>query len=317
MIIIFSLFLAILSILFCQKVFIKKKIFDKINIRSSHNSIATRSGGLSFFIVIFIVSVFNYLNGIELYDYSILTPLSILFLVGLYDDINGIDFKLKFIFQIIVAKIIIDNGLIIDNLHGVFGLYEINRILAQLLTILIIVSIINAINFIDGLDGLAISITILFIVSFQFFALISSDFYYLTIIIITSLVPLYYFNFRNKNKVFLGDSGSYLLGGVVSVYVLYILSQDYTIKPQFDVHKIIFVISILIYPIVDLIRIFTIRVYNGKSPFLADKNHIHHILNRYYKSHFKTTFLIIIVSSLVIILLQLILNQKLVFLYLS
>ena len=305
MIIIFSFFLTILSILLCQKIFIKKKIFDQINLRSSHNTIATRSGGLSFFVVIFIISVINYLNGIELYDYSILIPLSILFLVGLYDDINGIDFKLKFIFQIIVAKIIIDNGLIIDNLHGVFGLYEISRILAQLLTILVIVSIINAINFIDGLDGLAISITIIFIASFQFFAFLNPDFYYLSIIITTCLIPLYYFNFRNKNKVFLGDSGSYLLGGMVSVYVLYILSQDYIIKPQFDVHKILFVGSILIYPIIDIIRIFVFRIYNGKSPFIADKNHLHHLILNYVKSHFLTVLIIVVFSITTIVLTQL------------
>ena len=59
-------------------------------------------------------------------------------IVGLYDDINKLDFKLKFIFQIIAAKIIIDNGLIIDNLHGIFGVYELNRIVAQLLTVFLL-----------------------------------------------------------------------------------------------------------------------------------------------------------------------------------
>ena len=105
---------------------------------------------------------------------------------------------LKFIFQIIVAKIIIDNGFVVDNLHGLFGVFEINRIIAQLLTMLIIVSIINAINLIDGIDGLASSITLLFIFSYESFASINTDFRFLSIIIITSLIPLYYFNFRKK-----------------------------------------------------------------------------------------------------------------------
>ena len=91
-------------------------------------------------------------------------------MIGLYDDIYGVDFKLKFIFQIIAAKIIIDNGLIIDNFHGFFGVYEVNRVIAQLITIFIIISIINAINFIDGIDGLLISISIIFIASYEFFA---------------------------------------------------------------------------------------------------------------------------------------------------
>ena len=122
------------------------------------------------------------------------------------------------------------------------------------------------------------------------------DFYYLSIIITTCLIPLYYFNFRDKNKVFLGDSGSYLLGGLVSIYVLYILSQDYIIKPNFDVHKIIFVISILIYPIIDIIRIFIFRLYYGKSPFIADKNHIHHLILNKVKSHSLTVLIIVLFS---------------------
>ena len=139
-IIISSFFLSIITSFYCQKLFFKKKIFDKINLRSSHNSVATRSGGLSVFIVLMIISIYCYLNGIEIFNFSLLVPLSIVFLVGIYDDFNGVDFKLKFIFQIIVAKIIIDNGLIIDNFHGVFGIFEINRVLAQLVTIFIIIS---------------------------------------------------------------------------------------------------------------------------------------------------------------------------------
>ena len=291
-IILSSFFLSILTYYYCQKIFLKKKIFDKINLRSSHNSIATRSGGLSVFLVLMIISIYFYLNGIDIFNFSILVPLSLLFLIGIYDDIYGVDFKLKFIFQIIAAKIIIDNGLIIDNFHGFFGVYEVNRVLAQLITIFIIISIINAINFVDGIDGLLISISIIFIASYEFFASVNTDFYFLSLLVISTLIPLYYFNFRKAKKIFLGDAGSYLLGGIISIYVLNILSFGYRIKPEFDINKIIFVISILIYPIIDIIRIFSLRLINKKSPFIADNNHIHHNILNYNNSHFKTTFLI-------------------------
>ena len=130
------LFLSIISLYYCQKYFLKQNIIDKINIRSSHDSIATRSGGLSVFLTLIIISIYYYLNGTDIFNFSILVPLSLLFLVGIYDDFNGVDFKLKFIFQIIAAKIIIDNGLIIDNFHGFLGVFEINRVLAQLLPFL-------------------------------------------------------------------------------------------------------------------------------------------------------------------------------------
>ena len=296
---------AILNILF-QKEFIKRNILDKINNRSSHQSIATRSGGSSIFSSLFFISVFFYLNNNEIYDFSFLIPIAIMLFVGLYDDIYKLDFKLKFIFQIIVAKIIIDNGLIIDNLHGIFGVFELSRILGQLFTIFIIVAIINSINFIDGIDGLAISVITLFLLSFELFSSTSSDMIFLTLIILGSVIPLYFFNFRIKNKVFLGDSGSLLLGTVVSIYVLKILSQDYSIKPEYDLNKVIFVISILSYPIFDIIRIFFLRLYKRKSPFLADKQHIHHLILGKTKKHYLTTSIIIIGSLIFTILTQII-----------
>jgi len=296
---------AILNILF-QKEFIKRNILDNINNRSSHQSIATRSGGSSIFLSLFFISVFFYLNNNKIYDFSFLIPIAIMLFVGLYDDIYKLDFKLKFIFQIIVAKIIIDNGLIIDNLHGIFGVFELSRILGQLFTIFIIVAVINSINFIDGIDGLAISVITLFLLSFELFSSTSSDMIFLTLIILGSVIPLYFFNFRIKNKVFLGDSGSLLLGTVVSIYVLKILSQDYSIKPEYDLNKVIFVISILSYPIFDIIRIFFLRLYKKKSPFLADKQHIHHLILDKTKKHYLTTSIIIISSLIFTILTQII-----------
>ena len=295
----------LLNILF-QKEFINKNILDKINSRSSHQTLATRSGGCSIFLSLFIISIFFYLNSNVIYDFSFLIPISLMLIIGLYDDIYELDFKLKFIFQIIVAKIIIDNGLIIDNLHGILGIYELSRILGQMITIFIIVAIINSINFIDGIDGLAISVVTLFLLSFELFSSTSSDMVILTLIILGSVIPLYFFNFRRKNKVFLGDSGSLFLGTVVSIYVLKILSQDYYIKQEYDLNKVIFVISILSYPIFDIIRIFFLRLYRKKSPFVADKKHIHHLILNKKKKNYLTTSIIIISSLIFTILMQII-----------
>ena len=145
-----------------QKYFLKRNIIDNVNERSSHNKAATRSGGIGIFLSILLISIYYYFNGIQIFDYSIIIPLSLLLIVGLYDDLYDVDFKLKFLFQIITAKILIDNGFIIDNFHGILGLYELNRIFAQILSVFIIVAIINSINFIDGIDGLAVLIVSLF-----------------------------------------------------------------------------------------------------------------------------------------------------------
>jgi UDP-GlcNAc:undecaprenyl-phosphate/decaprenyl-phosphate GlcNAc-1-phosphate transferase len=299
-----ALVLSSFLIFIINKKFLSKNLIDKVNRRSSHSSVATRTGGVSLFLTLFLISSYFYIIGYEIYEFSLLVPLSILTIVGLYDDINGVDFKLKFIFQIIVAKIIIDNGLIIDNLHGFAGIYELSRITAQLLTIFIIAAIINSINFIDGIDGLASTIVILFITGFEFFAISLTPYSNLSTIVIASLAPLYYFNLRNRNKVFLGDSGSLFLGGIISVYVITILTNDYIIKPEYDIHKILFVFSILLYPIIDIIRIFFLRIMKGKSPFIADKKHIHHILLTKLKSHIHVTLLISLFTLFFIVMVQ-------------
>ena len=304
LLIIISILLSLFILKSSHSYFLKRKFYDPINSRSSHTGTATRNGGISIFLSLLLISVYFYLQSIEIFDYSYLIPLSILLVVGLYDDIYEVDFKLKFLFQIITAKIMIDNGLIIDNFHGILGLYELNRIFAQIFTIFITVAIINSINFIDGIDGLAISIISVFIISFEFFANSQTEFQTISIILLASFIPLLYFNYRSKNKIFLGDSGSLFLGGIVSIYVLNILSSDYIIKNEYDINKMIFVISILGYPIIDIIRVFFLRILNGTSPFVADRNHIHHRLLDKFKSHLLTSLFIVSMSVLLTIFAQ-------------
>ncbi len=291
---------------YSQNFFLNRNFVDKINERSSHNVIATRSGGLSMFLIIFFCSIYFYLIGNEIFDFSILIPLSILFIIGFYDDIYKVDFKLKFIFQIIAAKILIDYGYIIDNFHGILGINDLNRIFAQIFTIFIIVAIINAINFIDGIDGLASSIVGIFIILYEFFSKNTSEMRTLSFLILGLLISFLFLNLKKDKKVFLGDSGSLFLGGIVSVYVLDILSSSYLIKEVFDINKILFVISILAYPIIDIIRIFFLRIIKNKSPFVADKNHIHHLILNKTNSHAKSLITLIIASLVFCIFMQLI-----------
>ena len=305
-ILISSSILSFLLIYFTQKKFLKDKMTVRINNRSSHNVVATSNGGLAIFLTIFIISIWNYLKGVTLFDYSLLIPLAIMTLLGMYDDNKTVDFKLKFIFQIIVAKIIVDNGFIIDNLHGVLNLYELNNIVAQCFTIFVVVGIINAVNFIDGIDGLAVSITSIFIISFEFFNKSYPEFSALSFIMLGSFIPVLIFNFKKKNKVFLGDGGSLLLGTLISIYTIFILSNNYIIRNEFDINKILFVISILVYPFIDISRVFLLRIINKKSPFIADKNHIHHLLIRKMNSHSLVSITISAISILIITLFQII-----------
>ena len=274
-----------------QKIFIYYKKFDDINHRSSHKTLATRTGGIGVFATLLIVSSYFYFNKIELFDYSLFIPLGIMFIVGVYDDFYNADFKLKFLLQIIVAKIIIDQGYVISNYHGLFGFYEVPWILAQLSTVFVFLVIINAINFIDGIDGLAISEVIKAILLIEFFSANETALTYLALLLIISLLPLYYFNFKKKGKVFLGDGGSLLLGTIVSIFTFYVLGPNFEFKDDLAINKVLFSVLILFYPLLDLLRVFIIRLKNKKSPFEPDQNHLHHVILKDRPHSFKLIFI--------------------------
>ena len=106
-----------------QEIFVRYKKFDDFNHRSSHKTLATRTGGIGIFSTILIISLYYYFQKVELFDYSLFIPLAIMFVIGVYDDLYNADFKLKFFLQIIVAKILIDQGYVISNYYGLFGFY--------------------------------------------------------------------------------------------------------------------------------------------------------------------------------------------------
>ena len=284
-----------------QKVFIYYKRFDDFNHRSSHKTLATRTGGIGLFATLLFISLYYYFQGIELFDYSLFIPLGIMFIVGVYDDFYNADFKLKFLLQIIVAKILIDQGYVITNYHGLFGLYEVPWLLAQASTVFVFLVVINAINFIDGIDGLAISEVIKTIILIEFFSAGFTALSPMGFVLVTAMLPLYYFNFKKKRKVFLGDGGSLFLGTIAAVYAFYVLGADFSLKPTFTLNKTLFAVLVLLYPLVDLLRVFVLRIKAGKSPFEADQRHLHHKILSKTKNSFFSIILILLVEALLIL----------------
>ena len=283
-----------------QGVFIYYKRFDDINHRSSHKTLATRTGGIGVFMTLFLVSLFYYSKGVEIFDYTLFVPLGIMLIVGVYDDLYKADFKLKFLLQIIVAKILIDQGYVISNYYGLFGLYEVPWLLAQITTVFVFLVVVNAINFIDGIDGLAITQVIKTIFLLELLSIESTPLLSIGSIIIASLIPLYYFNFKKEKKVFLGDGGSMFLGTIVMIYVLTSLGPNYIILPEYSINKVILAILAVLYPLIDLLRVFIIRVLDGKSPFIADKRHLHHKVLALIKRQYQVILIILIADLLLV-----------------
>mgnify|MGYP001203142758 CR=1 FL=1 len=288
-----TFFISIALLFFTQKYFIRRNKFDEVKNRSSHSVLATRSGGTAIFFTLLMITSYLYITSNQIFDFSLFLPLGILFTIGLYDDIYQVDFKLKFIFQLIAAKILIDQGIYIESLNGFFGIYEIPYMISQALSIFIIVFIINATNFSDGIDGLAISEVIKCLLICLLYNYTSSlkGYSFIFLITLISIIPLYFFNFKKNYKVFLGDSGSLLLGGVVSVSIIYLNN----IIGESGVSKInIFWIFIMCYsyPIIDSSYVILKRLINKKSPFVADQSHLHHALMRKGISHTKCLLII-------------------------
>ena len=287
-----------------QKLFIYFKRFDDFNQRSSHKTLATRTGGIGIFLTILIISLYYYFQGIELFDYSLFIPLGIMFVIGVYDDLYNANFKLKFLLQVIVAKILIDQGYVISNYYGLFGLNDVSWLLAQASTVFVFLVVVNAINFIDGIDGLAITEVLKILILIEFTSETITSLFPIGAIVIASLLPLYYFNFKNKRKVFLGDGGSMLLGALIMIYLLNVLGPDYSMKPNYKINKALFSVLIVLFPLFDLLRVFILRIKAGESPFNADQRHIHHILHKKKISPILNILLIQVFSLIIYALVQ-------------
>jgi len=288
MIYLFVLLFSIFSCALIRKTFIKHGLLDKINHRSSHNVNATRTGGLVLFSILFLYTTYLYFSGFQPYDFSILIPISILFATGLYDDLYRVDFGLKFIFQIITAKILLDMGYVID-IFSILGFeFTFTRTISQIVTIVLYVGIFNAYNFIDGIDLNIFLETLknISIMMFLFtFSIALNELIIITFIVIASIIP---FNLNNKHKVFMGDSGSLIL----PILLIFFLNQGVSISDDQNIIK--YILVIFIYPLSDLIRVIIIRLKNKRSPFKADKSHIHHFIDNKLNNHFKSSFVIFI-----------------------
>ena len=296
-ILILAFLLSFFLLWFSQNLFIRFNEFDDFNHRSSHKTLATRTGGIGIFVALFVVAIYFYFKQIQIFDYSLLMPLGILFLLGVYDDLYQADFRLKFLMQIIIAKLLIDQGFVFNYLHGFLGIYELPWLAAQMITVLFFVIVVNAYNFIDGIDGLALSESVKNLILFGFILLAPGGLKQLAQLTVFILLPLYYFNFKKNKKVFLGDAGSLFLGGINVVLILYLLNNQNQINANISANRLLLSITIIAYPIVDFLRVILIRISKKQSPFIADQNHIHHWFVKKGFSHAITTLIILGLTS--------------------
>lgn len=208
---------------------------------------------------------------------------TLLYLVGVADDLVGVGYKYKFLVQILSASLFPLSGLWINSLGGILGIYEIPACVGILLTIFLTIYITNAINLIDGIDGLAsglscISLAVLCVIC----SLTGHSVHALLAAAALGVVLIfYYYNVFSAQgrKLFMGDAGSLTLGYILSFLIIHFWMATDEWSP-FTQNLQIVTISTLLIPLLDVVRVFSSRIRERRNPFLPDKNHIHHKLLR-------------------------------------
>lgn len=231
--------------------------------------------------------------------------LLILFFVGVKDDIIGTAPVKKLMAHMVVGFILVLMADVkITSLHGIFGFEEAIPDWAQvILSVFVYIVIVNAFNLIDGVDGLAAGIgfvcCILFGVWFQMAQ--NPPLSLLAFVLAGALLGFLVFNF-SPAKIFMGDSGSLVIGVIISVLAIGLIEQDTSLMPEKlqTLPTPILAMCILVYPLIDTLRIFIVRTLKGQSPFSADKNHIHHRLIRIGLSHAQTVLVLYTYNLIVV-----------------
>lgn len=296
---------------FCKR----KNLYDIPSARKIHKTSVPRLGGIAFIpsmmtSFIILLAFFAYSKEqqivVNIWSAGFFIGAMILYIVGIIDDLIGLKAKTKFIAQIAAACLLPFAGLYINNLYGLFGIYEIPYIIGVPLTVFIIVFIVNAINLIDGIDGLASGLALLaligFLVYFVHYDVFIHSYCILVAGLIGALIAFMYFNLHGETekntKLFMGDSGSLTLGFALGFLAIKCAMDNTAIWPTRP-EAIIVPISLLFVPAADVVRVTLYRICHHQPLFMADKNHIHHKLMRTGMTQHQTLGTIICLALLI------------------
>lgn len=294
---------AMLVMPFLIKIITRFKLYDVPDLRKEHTIPVPTMGGVAVCIGMVVACMLWYEFTRDFFTISFFFSVVVLFGLGILDDLHNISVSNKFVLQLAVAALISFSGVRVTDFNGLFGIYGIPVAAQYTITIIAIAGITNAFNLIDGIDGLAGGLGFMSLLVLGLFLNISNDAN--TAIIAFSLagalLGFLYYNF-NPARIFMGDTGSLLLGFVISVLCIKLLQINTSAAQAIIPHAPVFVLGIVLIPVFDTLRVFSLRIWNGKSPFSPDKIHIHHLLTTNGWSHSFTSKLICTVHGGVLIL---------------
>ncbi|MEM9077505.1 MAG: MraY family glycosyltransferase [Bacteroidota bacterium] len=293
-----------------------KRLMDDPNNRSSHRNLTPTLGGVSFYFTL-IFALFFIKNWHSLgEDIYIIPGLTILFITGLKDDLVVLSPGSKLIAQICaIAFVLVNDSFVIESLHGFLNIYDIPYFLYLVIAGFLMLTIINSYNLIDGIDGLASVVGIVIMIIYTTIFYLSKEPFYALISIVMNacLMAFFGFNVSSDKKIFMGDTGSLIVGFIISILTLKFLAlkpESYDGLPFLLENAPLIAISILIVPLFDTARVFALRLANKRSPFSPDRNHIHHVLIDFWGLSHKQASFIIGCFNMLFVVLFIILGSK-------
>ena len=262
----------------------KKRFFDRPNHRKNHKKAIPRIGGVVLFFgscislgSLFFIDKREFFFQDYNYLFAFLACSFSFFLLGFIDDLKSISPFFRLVSQFVFASIAWKT---VAKFKGFYFLHQLSNnyipinseIVSYLITVFWIVGVINSINWIDGMDGLLIGITCIFSITFSIIASINGNYLQaiISLVIFLSCIGFLKYN-KYPAKIMTGDGGSYFLGFYLSIASLTNGSIIGVVNP-------FILVSLLFVPVVDMLRVIFLRLYNRKSPFYPDRNHIHFFL---------------------------------------
>jgi len=271
-----------------------RHLYDDIgHFRKQHDHGIPRLGGVAIFVSFAVTALaFSLIDKNFPITYILIASI-VLFIMGLKDDLSGVNFSTKFLVQFIVALILVVLGDIrLTSMYGVFGIYDLPLITGSALTVVVIIMIINAFNLIDGIDGLAgvtgIMVNGIFTILFVYTK--HYELAVISLILVGAIIGFLRYNI-SPAQIFMGDTGSLFIGLISVVMAIKFIELNKFSTP--GVPQIYSApalsVAIMVGPIFDTMRVFFVRIMSGASPFSADRNHIHHRILRLGLNHTQTT----------------------------
>lgn len=217
--------------------------------------------------------------------------MTVMIIIGIWDDLSDLSPGFRFLAEIAIMTVMIAvSGLYLDDFHGFWGVHHVSAFIGFPLSVFVGVGVINAVNMIDGVDGYASGYCIQASLCFAvlFYIVSESVLCCMAIVVAASLLPFFFHNvFGIKSKMFMGDGGTMILGVLMSIFVLAVLSSKShcQILEVSNVSLMALVLAILCIPVFDTLRVMTLRIMRGSSPFRSDKSHLHHLFIEMGFSH--------------------------------